>query len=153
VSGFNALAALDPQGARPFDARRRGLTLGEGAAMVVLEREGHARERARRRERPGKKHARCMLLGWAARSEAHHITNPEASGEAPLAAMRAALDKAGLSTKDIDYVNAHGTGTPLNDPMETRALMQAFGADDLARVPVSSQKGMIGHTLAAAGAI
>ncbi len=143
VSGFNALGALDPAGARPFDQRRRGLTLGEGAGMLVLERadDDAARERAV-----------CTLLGWASRSEAHHITNPEATGEAPLAAMVAALQRAGLGPRDIDYVNAHGTGTPLNDPMETRALVRLFG-DDLKRVPVSSQKGMIGHTLAAAGAI
>ncbi len=142
VSGFSALGALDPAGARPFDARRRGLTLGEGAGMLVLER---ANETSRAR-------AICTLLGWASRSEAHHITNPEASGEAPVAAMLAALGRAGLGPRDVDYVNAHGTGTPLNDPMETRALARLFG-DDLKRVPVSSQKGMIGHTLAAAGAI
>jgi 3-oxoacyl-[acyl-carrier-protein] synthase II len=143
VSGFSALGALDPEGARPFDVRRRGLTLGEGAGMLVLERaeEPSARERAI-----------CTLLGWASRSEAHHITNPEATGEAPLAAMLAALRRGGLGPRDIDYVNAHGTGTPLNDPMEARALARLFG-DDLGRVPVSGQKGMIGHTLAAAGAI
>jgi 3-oxoacyl-[acyl-carrier-protein] synthase II len=141
VSGFSALGALDPEGARPFDAKRRGLTLGEGAAMLVLERAEETRAPAV-----------CTLLGWASRSEAHHITNPEATGEAPLLAMRGALARAGLEPRDIDYVNAHATGTPLNDPMETRALTRLFG-DDLARVPVSSQKGMIGHTLAAAGAI
>ena len=142
ISGFSALGALDPEGARPFDGRRRGLTLGEGAGMLVLER---AEDGARSA-------AICTLLGWAARSEAHHITNPEATGEAPLAAMRAALARAGLTPAEVDYVNAHGTGTPLNDPMEARALARLFGAD-LGRVPVSSQKGMIGHTLAAAGAI
>jgi 3-oxoacyl-[acyl-carrier-protein] synthase II len=141
VSGFSALGALDPDGARPFDVRRRGLTLGEGAGMLVLERAETARERAI-----------CTLLGWASRSEAHHITNPEATGRAPHAAMAAALERAGLTPRDVDYVNAHGTGTPLNDPMEARALARLFG-DDLRRVRVSSQKGMIGHTLAAAGAI
>jgi 3-oxoacyl-[acyl-carrier-protein] synthase II len=138
VTGFNALGALDPNGARPFDVSRRGLTLGEGAGMLVLEREA--------------KHAVCTLLGWAARSEAHHITNPEPSGRAPLSAMRAALERAGLAPDAVGYVNAHGTGTPLNDPMETRALAQLFG-EALPKVPVSSQKGMIGHTLAAAGAV
>lgn len=135
-AGFNALGAVDPEGARPFDVARRGLTLGEGAGFLVLTREATR--------------AYCTLLGWAARSEAHHITNPEASGEAPYQAMRAALARAGLAADDVDYVNAHGTGTPLNDPMETRALRRLFGAR---RVPVSSQKGMIGHTLAAAGGI
>ncbi|HSO41083.1 MAG TPA: beta-ketoacyl-[acyl-carrier-protein] synthase family protein, partial [Labilithrix sp.] len=144
LSGFNALGALDPDGARPFDRRRRGLTLGEGAGFVVLERAAEARARG--------KDAICSLLGWAARAEAHHITNPEPSGSAPSRAMLAALARAGLGPSDIDYVNAHGTGTPLNDPMESRALARVF-AGDLARVPVSSQKGQIGHTLASAGAI
>jgi 3-oxoacyl-[acyl-carrier-protein] synthase II len=84
------------------------------------------------------------------RSEAHHITNPEASGAVPADAMRAALTRAGVSADDVNFVDAHGTGTPLNDPMETRALKSVFGNRD---IPVSSQKGMIGHTLAAAGAI
>ncbi len=144
LSGFNALGALDPEGARPFDRRRRGLTLGEGAGFVVLERADDARLR--------KKDAICTLLGWSARAEAHHITNPEPTGDAPARAMLGALARAGLTPADIDYVNAHGTGTPLNDPMESRALGRVFG-DDLARVPVSSQKGQIGHTLASAGAI
>ena len=144
LSGFNALGALDPDGARPFDVRRRGLTLGEGAGFVVLERAAEAEARGQG--------AICALLGWAARAEAHHITNPEPTGEAPSRAMRAALARAGLQPADIDYVNAHGTGTPLNDPMEARALARVFG-DDLQRVPVSSQKGQIGHCLAAAGAI
>ena len=144
LSGFNALAAVDPQGARPFDRRRKGLTLGEGAALLVLERAADAAARGQR--------AICSVLGWAARSEAHHITNPEATGDAPYRAMKAALDRAGLAPADVDYVNAHGTGTPLNDPMETRALVRLFG-DDVGKVPVSTQKGMLGHTLAAAGAI
>ncbi|MDB4945273.1 MAG: 3-oxoacyl-[acyl-carrier-protein] synthase [Labilithrix sp.] len=144
LSGFNALGALDPDGARPFDRRRHGLTLGEGAGFLVLERADGAARRG--------KDAICTLLGWAARAEAHHITNPEPSGEAPVRAMRAAIARAGLTPADIDYVNAHGTGTPLNEPMEARALGRLFGAD-LPRVPVSSQKGQIGHTLAASGAI
>lgn len=139
VAGFNALGALDPEGAKPFDAHRKGLTLGEGAGFVVLERE--AKERAK-----------CTLLGWAARSEAHHITNPEANGAMPAAAMKAALARAGVSTGEVDFVDAHGTGTPLNDPMETKALAEVFGAK-LGEVAVSSQKGQIGHTLAAAGAV
>ncbi len=144
LTGFNALGALDPEGARPFDRRRRGLTLGEGAGFVVLERGADAAARG--------KDAICTLLGWAARAEAHHITNPEPSGAAPSRAMEAALARAGLRPADIDYVNAHGTGTPLNDPMESRALARVLGPE-LARVAVSSQKGQIGHTLAAAGAI
>lgn len=141
VAGFNALGALDPEGARPFDARRRGLTLGEGAGVVVLERAGEA-----------SREPYCSLLGWATRAEAHHITNPEATGRAPYLALAAALERAGVTPAEVDYVNAHGTGTPLNDPMETRALARLFG-DRLEEVAVSSQKGMIGHTLAAAGSI
>lgn len=144
LAGFNALGAIDPAGARPFDRRRRGLTLGEGAGFVVLER---AEDAARRGKR-----AICTLLGWAARSEAHHITNPEPTGSAPARAMAAALARAGLRPADVDYVNAHGTGTPLNDPMESKAIARVLG-DDARRVPVSSAKGQIGHTLAAAGAI
>ncbi len=144
LAGFNALGALDPDGARPFDRRRRGLTLGEGAGFVVLERAADAAARGKR--------AVCTLLGWAARAEAHHITNPEPTGDAPSRAMRAALARAGVTPADVDYVNAHGTGTPLNDPMESRALVRVLG-EHAARVPVSSQKGQFGHTLAAAGAI
>jgi 3-oxoacyl-[acyl-carrier-protein] synthase II len=144
LAGFNALGAVDPDGARPFDRRRRGLSLGEAAGFVVL-------ERAEAAERRGKA-AVCTLLGWASRSEAHHITNPEPNGTAPARAMLAALERAGLTPSDVDYVNAHGTGTPLNDPMESRALARVFGTD-LSRVPVSSVKGQIGHTLAAAGAV
>jgi 3-oxoacyl-[acyl-carrier-protein] synthase II len=144
LAGFNALGAIDPEGARPFDVKRRGLTLGEGAGFVVLER---AEDAARRG-----KHAVCTLLGWAARAEAHHITNPEPTGSAPARAMIGALARAGLSPADVDYVNAHGTGTPLNDPMEAKALARVFGAE-IERIPVSSVKGAIGHTLAAAGAI
>ena len=144
LSGFNALASLDPTGARPFDRSRKGLTLGEGAGFVVLERIEDAERRGKR--------AICTVLGWAARSEAHHITNPEPTGDAPTRAMIAALAKAGLGPSDVDYVNAHGTGTPLNDPMESRAIGRVLG-DEVRRVLVSSQKGQIGHTLAAAGAI
>jgi 3-oxoacyl-[acyl-carrier-protein] synthase II len=144
LSGFNALGALDPEGARPFDRRRRGLTLGEGAGFVVLERAEGATARG--------KDAVCTLLGWATAAEAHHITNPEPTGRAPSRAMLAALARAGLTGADLDYVNAHGTGTPLNDPMESRALVRVLG-DAVSRVPVSSQKGQLGHTLAACGAI
>lgn len=145
MSGFHSLGALDPNGgARPFDRRRQGLTLGEGAGFVVLERADEARARGAR--------IWCTLLGWGSVSEAHHITNPEPSGAMPVRAIHAALARAGLAPSDIDYVNAHGTGTRLNDPMETRALASVFGPE-LPRVPVSSSKGQIGHTLGAAGAI
>jgi 3-oxoacyl-[acyl-carrier-protein] synthase II len=143
-SGFNALGALDPEPCRPFDARRRGLSLGEGAGFVVLERADHARARGAA--------PIAELAGWAIGSEAHHVTNPEPTGAVPARLFGEALARAGLRPTDVDYVSAHGTGTPLNDPMETRALAAALG-DALPRVPVSSSKGQLGHTLGAAGAI
>lgn len=144
LGGFGALGAMDPEGARPFDRRRRGLTLGEGAGFVVLERASDARARGQS--------VLCTLLGWSSRSEAHHITNPEPTGEAPARAMASAMRRAGVTPADIDWVDAHGTGTPLNDPMEARALARALGPE-VERVRVSSQKGQFGHTLAAAGAV
>ncbi len=143
-SGFNALGAMDPEPCRPFDMRRRGLSLGEGAGFVVLERDQGARARGAA--------AIVELAGWAIGSEAHHVTNPEASGAVPARLFGEALARARLRPADVDYVNAHGTGTPLNDAMETRALATALGAE-LKRVPVSSTKGQLGHTLGAAGAI
>jgi 3-oxoacyl-[acyl-carrier-protein] synthase II len=143
-AGFGALAALSPEPCRPFDARRSGLNLGEGAAFLVLEPEDAARARGAR--------PIVELRGWAVGAEAHHITNPESKGETAARVMRAALDRAGLSPRDIDYVNAHGTATPLNDAMETAALRGCFGVE-ADRVAVSSSKGQIGHTLAASGAI
>jgi 3-oxoacyl-[acyl-carrier-protein] synthase II len=144
LSGFNALAAIDTEPCRPFDVRRRGLNLGEGAGFAILERASRARERG--------KEPVCELGGWAIAAEAHHITNPEARGVTAAAAIRGAIARAGLSPRDIDYVNAHGTGTPLNDPMEAAALAAALG-EEVSRIPVSSSKGQLGHTLGAAGAI
>jgi 3-oxoacyl-[acyl-carrier-protein] synthase II len=143
-AGFGALGAMSPDACRPFDRRRAGLNLGEGAAFLVLEPEDAARARGAR--------PIVELRGWAVGAEAHHITNPEAKGETAARVMRAALARAGLSPVDIDYVNAHGTATPHNDAMETAALKRCFG-EHAPRVRVSSSKGQIGHTLAAAGAI
>jgi 3-oxoacyl-[acyl-carrier-protein] synthase II len=142
--GFHALAAMDPEPCRPFDQRRRGLTLGEGAGYVVLERDDDARARGAT--------AIADLAGWAVGSEAHHITNPEATGETAARLISRAIASAGVSPGDVGYVNAHGTGTPLNDPMETRALHKAFG-DQVHRLRVSSVKGQLGHTLGASGAL
>jgi 3-oxoacyl-[acyl-carrier-protein] synthase II len=144
LSGFNALAAIDPEPCKPFDKARRGLNLGEGAGFVVLERDDVAK---RRDARPV-----AELAGWALGAEAHHITNPEESGGNAARVIEAAMARARLSAAEIDYVNAHGTGTPLNDPMETAALKRALG-EHAARAAVSSTKGQMGHTLAAAGAI
>lgn len=144
LAGFGALGALDPEGARPFDRGRRGLMIGEGAGFVVLE----SGARARARGAP----VRAWLSGYGMASEAHHVTNPEPSGATPARVMRAALARAGLDGDAVGYVNAHGTGTPLNDAMEARAVREALGERG-AVVPISSQKGQIGHTLGAAGAV
>lgn len=143
-TGFNALGALDPEPCRPFDASRAGLTLGEGAACLVLELESSARARG--------VPIVAYLSGWAVGSEAHHITHPEPTGARAAAVIAGALSTAGLDPSQIDYVNAHGTGTVQNDAMEARALERALGAE-LGRVWVSSSKAQIGHTLGAAGAL
>jgi 3-oxoacyl-[acyl-carrier-protein] synthase II len=143
-TGFNALGATDLEPCRPFDRKRAGLTLGEGAAFVVLETEAEAV----RRGAP----VLAWLSGWDVGAEAHHITQPDPSARAPAESIRAALTCAQLSPADIDYVNAHGTGTTSNDAVETIALREALGIE-ADRVLVSSSKGQIGHTLGAAGAI
>ena len=143
-TGFNALGAVDPEPCRPFDAGRAGLTLGEGAGCLVLELESSARARG--------VPIIAFLSGWAVASEAHHVTHPEPSGARAARVLSDAIGVAGLGTTEIDYVNAHGTGTIQNDAMEARALERVFGAD-VGRVWVSSSKAQIGHTLGAAGAI
>ena len=144
LSGFNALSAIDPEPCRPFDKNRRGLNLGEGAGFLVLE---SARAAGRRGRAPI-----AELAGVALAAEAHHITNPESEGRTAARVMREALERAGVAPSEVDYVNAHGTGTPLNDAMESKAIRAVFG-DEIERVWVSSSKAQIGHTLAAAGAI
>lgn len=143
-SGFNVLQAVDTVPCRPFDRARAGLTLGEGAAMFVFESEDHARERGAS--------ASAEFLGYAASADAYHMTQPRPDGGSALFAARRALQESGVHVDEIDYVNAHGTGTPLNDVVETGILKQLLGkrAD---RVPVSSTKSTTGHCLAAAGAI
>ena len=144
LSGFNAIAALDPEPCRPFDRRRRGTNLGEGAGFLVLERAETARARGASPV--------AELAGWALGSEAHHITHPAPDGAIVASLIQRALDRARMHPRDVDYVNAHGTGTLANDRMEAAALRLALG-DDVGRIPVSSSKGQIGHTLGAAGAI
>jgi len=144
LTGFNAIAAIDPEPCRPFDRKRRGTTLGEGAGFLVLEREASARARGATPV--------AELAGWALGSESHHITNPDPDGAVVAALIGRALDRSGLTPADVDYVNAHGTGTIANDRMEAVALARALGGE-IGRVPVSSSKGQIGHTLGAAGAI
>jgi 3-oxoacyl-[acyl-carrier-protein] synthase II len=143
-----AFAALDATSAtgvsRPFDARRDGFVMGEGAGILVLEAAELAEARG----------ARILgeVLGYGATSDAHHLTAPEPAGRGAAGAISRALRDAGLAAEDVDYVNAHGTSTPLNDRSETNALKAALG-EHAARVPVSSTKSAIGHLLGAAGAV
>jgi 3-oxoacyl-[acyl-carrier-protein] synthase II len=142
--GFNALRATDPDPCRPFDRERKGMTVGEAAGILVFEEEG----RARRRNAP----IRARFLGYGLTSDAHHMTQPEPTGEAGARTLRACLSDAGLSPSDVDYVNAHATATPQNDPAETLALKRALGAR-AREIPVSAIKSMLGHCLCSAGAI
>lgn len=144
AAGFSALRATSPELCRPFDRDRKGLNLGEGAAVLILESGEHARRRGARI------HAR--LVGTGLSCDAYHMTAPQPQGEGALQAMRAACRDAGLAPSAIDYVNAHGTGTPHNDAAETAALRQLLG-EHTPRVPLSSIKSLLGHTLGAAGAI
>jgi 3-oxoacyl-[acyl-carrier-protein] synthase II len=143
-AGFNALKAMSPEPCRPFDRRRAGLNLGEGAAILVIETAAHAAARG------ACVHAR--LLGYGTSADAHHLTAPHPEGTGAALAMQRALARAGVDVSTIDYVNAHGTGTPLNDGIEAAAIHGVFGAHT-PRVAVSSTKGAVGHTLGAAGAI
>lgn len=149
VTGFNLLTALstnneNPTGAsRPFDRLRDGFVLGEGAAMVVLEEYEHAR----RRGAP----IFGEVLGYGSTADAYRITDIHPEGRGAIACMRMAIRDAGLNPSDIDYVNAHGTSTTVNDRVETRSCREVFGEDAM-NVPVSSTKSMMGHLIAAAGA-
>lgn len=142
LNGFNALMILDREPCRPFDATRAGLNLGEGAAYVVLERASSARRRGVA--------AHATLDGWGNDCDAFHQTASSPDGEGAFRAMRDALADAGLGPEAVDYVNAHGTGTPNNDASESAALRRLFGD----RVPpFSSTKSFTGHTTSASGAI
>ena len=144
-AAFGAMDATSPSGvSRPFDARRDGFVMGEGAGVLVLESAEMAAARG----------ARVLgeVLGYAATADAHHLTAPDPSGTSAARAITRALRDAGLAPEDVDYVNAHGTSTPLNDRSETGALKLALG-DYAMRVPVSSTKSVTGHSLGAAGAI
>jgi 3-oxoacyl-[acyl-carrier-protein] synthase II len=143
-SGFDSLQALSPTVCRPFDAQRDGLALGEGAAMVALE----TLESARRRG------ANILgeLLGYATAIDQHHLTQPQPQGNTTLSVMTQACAIAGVTPSDIDYINAHGTGTVLNDSSEAQAI-SAWAGPLAATLPVSSTKASIGHLLGAAGAV
>ena len=144
LTGFASLGAMATEPCRPFDRSRNGMSLGEGAALLMLESEASARKRGVQ--------VLAWLDGWSLGAEAHHITHPEPSGTAAAKLIVSAIRHAGLQIEDIGYFNAHGTGTIPNDSMEASAVRMAFG-DFSARVFVSSAKGQLGHTLGAAGAI
>jgi 3-oxoacyl-[acyl-carrier-protein] synthase II len=151
-----ALAALGNMGAcsqrndeperasRPFDADRDGFLMGEGAGVLILESLAHAQARGAR--------IHAELLGYGASSDAFHITAPDEDGRGAVLSMEAALRDADLQPEDIDYINAHGTSTPLNDRTETLAIHQVFGQHAVS-MPISSTKSMIGHLMGAAGAV
>lgn len=143
-AGFNSLKVLDPDPCAPFSAGRQGLSLGEGAAFMMLEDEQAARSRG----------AQILgyLLGYALVGEAHHMTAPEPGGKSAARVMQAALAAAKVSNSQVGWINAHGTGTPLNDAVESNAVKLVFG-EQVHKVPLISTKAMTGHCLGAAGAI
>ena len=146
TAAFAKMDALSDSGvSRPFDKRRDGFVMGEGAGVLVLEDEEAAKARG----------ARILgyVRGYAATSDAHHLTAPEPNGRGASKAIELALKDAGLSADEIVYINAHGTSTPLNDRAETNAIKAALGDELAAKVPVSSTKSAIGHLLGAAGAV
>jgi 3-oxoacyl-[acyl-carrier-protein] synthase II len=150
VAGFNAARTLstrnnDPKTAsRPFDAQRDGFVIGEGSAILVLETLEFAKKRGA--------HILAEIIAYGASSDAYHITSPPEGGEGAVRAMKMALQKAEIAPTEIDYINAHGTSTEINDKTETKAIKTVFG-DYAYKVPVSSTKSMTGHMIGAAGAI
>jgi 3-oxoacyl-[acyl-carrier-protein] synthase I len=133
MHGFTSLQLVSDEPCRPFDAARKGMSIGEAAGYALVEKSG----------------SDLRLVGYGESSDAHHMSTPHPEGEGAAAAMRQALERGGLEPSDIDYVNAHGTATPANDRAEDRALVRLFGTG----VPVSSTKGLTGHTLGAAGIV
>jgi 3-oxoacyl-[acyl-carrier-protein] synthase II len=150
ITAFNAIRALSTRNespekaSRPFDRDRDGFVPGEGAGILVLESVDHATNRGAR--------IYGEILGYATTCDAFHQVAPDETGEAPAMAVTLAMKDAGIEAKDIDYVNAHGTSTQLNDAGETKALKIALG-DHAYKVAISSTKSMIGHLLGAAGAV
>ncbi len=143
---FNSMQALSPTGmSRPFDARRDGFVMGEGAGVLVLEDAEAAAARG----------AKVLgeVTGYGSTSDAYHLTAPEPSGAAATRAIELALSDAGIGPDDVDYINAHGTSTQLNDAAETAALKRALGEERAHKIPISSTKSAIGHLLGAAGAV
>jgi len=142
-AGFNALRLADPQPSRPFDASRSGLSLGEGAGILVLEDWEHALSRGAL--------VLAEFVEYGSSCDAHHMTAPHPEGRGAARAMLEALQRAGVSPDQVGHINAHGTGTPLNDATETRAILAVFGEDLAARVPLTANKSLFGHLLGGSG--
>ena len=150
ITAFNALKAIstrndEPQlASRPFDAERDGFVISEGSGLLILESPAHAQKRGA--------NILAEIIAYGASADAYHITQPDENGEGATRAMKIALDKAGITPAEIDYINAHGTSTPLNDKVETTAIKTIFG-DNAHKTPISSTKSMMGHLIGGAGAV
>jgi len=144
-AGFNSLRLMDPEYCRPFDKSRRGLSLGEGAAILIMENYESAEHRGAT--------IYAEVLGYATNSDAFHMTSPDPGANGMSRVMKKALETASVSKDQVDYINAHGTATRINDQMETRAIKRVFGEKGARDLAISSTKSMVGHCLGSAGAI